>query len=445
MLGKSVMNLDGRTVKFFLAKPLTYMNDSGNAVASISAYYQIEPDHIVVIHDDMDLEFGRIKVKAGGSAGGHNGIKSIDRSLGTPKYARVRMGVGHSKRGANAHDNTVNWVLGGFGPDQRKQLPEFWLTAPTPPRTSSSTVLPRPRRSSMAGEATHPDLINGSLVGILSELEQDKTFLKLAAGDIEASDDVDNSVLAGIPEGLRPALAAAIGQGVAGKPGKPVVLVVASGREAEETVGSLRSWYDGDPNDIAQLEAWETLPHEASEPARGHRGQPHGRVPQTQASERYRFDVRPDSHSRHADPLAHPASRPRTGRCRAARVHRGGGPPLDEAAKRLIENAYTRVDLVMDRGEFAVRGGILDVFPPTAPHPCVSNSSATKLTPSRNSHASDQRTYGDGLKTIWATACRELQLTDAVRTRAKALVGSIPNAEDMLESIANASGRRHGP
>ena len=53
----------------------------------------------------------------------------------------------------------------------------------------------------MAGEATHPDLINGSLVGILSELEQDKTFLKLAAGDIEASDDVDNSVLAGIPEG----------------------------------------------------------------------------------------------------------------------------------------------------------------------------------------------------------------------------------------------------
>ena len=55
------------------------MNESGDAVASISAYYQIEPDHIVVIHDDMDLDFGRIKVKAGGSAGGHNGIKSIDR------------------------------------------------------------------------------------------------------------------------------------------------------------------------------------------------------------------------------------------------------------------------------------------------------------------------------------------------------------------------------
>ena len=125
MLGKGAMNLSGRTVKFFLAKPLTFMNLSGNAVASIAAYYQIDPEKVIVIHDDMDLDFGRIKVKAGGSAGGHNGIKSIDKSLGTPKYARVRMGVGHAKRGANARDNTIDWVLGGFGPDQRKQLPEF--------------------------------------------------------------------------------------------------------------------------------------------------------------------------------------------------------------------------------------------------------------------------------------------------------------------------------
>ena len=85
----------------------------------------IDPDDIAVIQDDMDMPVGQLRIRRKGSAGGHNGIKSIDRSLGTPKYARVRMGVGHSKRGANAHDNTVNWVLGGFGPDQRKQLPEF--------------------------------------------------------------------------------------------------------------------------------------------------------------------------------------------------------------------------------------------------------------------------------------------------------------------------------
>jgi aminoacyl-tRNA hydrolase len=124
-LGKGVMNLDGKSAKFFLAKPLTFMNDSGAAVSSISSYYQIGTDHIVIIHDDMDLDFGRIKVKSGGSAGGHNGIRSIDRSLGTPQYARVRMGVGHAQRGAHAHDNTVNWVLGGFAGAQKSELPNF--------------------------------------------------------------------------------------------------------------------------------------------------------------------------------------------------------------------------------------------------------------------------------------------------------------------------------
>ena len=290
----------------------------------------------------------------------------------------------------------------------------------------------------MAGEATHPDLINGSLAGILSELEQDKTFLKLAAGDIEASDDVDNSVLAGIPEGLRPALAAAIGQGVAGNPGKPVVLVVASGREAEETVGSLRSWYDGDPNDIAQLEAWETLPHERLSPRAD-----------TVASRMAVF--RRLKHPSDTDSMFGPIRiLVMPIRSLIQPVVQGLGDveplvftvgedlPLDEAAKRLIENAYARVDLVMDRGEFAVRGGILDVFPPTAPHPVRIEFFGDEIDTIKEFHASDQRTYGDGLKTIWATACRELQLTDAVRTRAKALVGSIPNAEDMLESIANA-------
>ncbi len=124
-LGKGVMDLNGRQVKFFLIKPLTYMNDSGDAVSSVGAYYGINPDRIIVIHDDMDLDFGRIKVKAGGSAGGHNGIRSIDRSLGTNRYARVRMGTGHAARGPHAHENTVDWVLGGFSPAQRKELPDF--------------------------------------------------------------------------------------------------------------------------------------------------------------------------------------------------------------------------------------------------------------------------------------------------------------------------------
>lgn len=124
-LGRATMSLHGQSIKAFFAKPLTYMNDSGDAVASICSYYDITPNHVIVIHDDMDLEFGRIKVKIGGSAGGHNGIRSIDRSLGTNKYFRVRMGTGHSARGAHAHSNTVDWVLSGLPPAQKKRLPDF--------------------------------------------------------------------------------------------------------------------------------------------------------------------------------------------------------------------------------------------------------------------------------------------------------------------------------
>ncbi|KFI68716.1 aminoacyl-tRNA hydrolase [Bifidobacterium magnum] len=124
-LGKGVMRLNGESKKFFLAKPLTYMNNSGEAVSSICSYYHIPANHVLVIHDDMDLAFGRIKVKNGGSAGGHNGIKSIDKSLGTNKYDRVRMGTGHASRAGDAHENTINWVLGGFNAQQRKMMPEF--------------------------------------------------------------------------------------------------------------------------------------------------------------------------------------------------------------------------------------------------------------------------------------------------------------------------------
>ena len=118
MLGKGVMNLSGRNVKFFLAKPLTYMNESGNAVASISAYYQIEPDHIVVIHDDMDLDFGRIKVKAGGSAGGHNGIKSIIGNIGQD-FPRVKIGVGEKPR---PEYDLADWVLSRLTQAEKKAV-----------------------------------------------------------------------------------------------------------------------------------------------------------------------------------------------------------------------------------------------------------------------------------------------------------------------------------
>ena len=97
-------------------------------------------------------------------------------------------------------------------------------------------------------------LIDGSLCGILERLDEDPAFHRLVSGGMSIADDKDIApiITVGAPDGLRPAIAAAQAEHT------PVVLVVASSREAEDTVNALRSWYDGDPNDIAQLEAWET-------------------------------------------------------------------------------------------------------------------------------------------------------------------------------------------
>ena len=79
--------------KVLLVKPMTYMNNSGEAVASLANYYKIEPEEILVIHDDLDLPTAKIRLRPGGGSGGQNGIKSITQKLGTPDYARMRIGI----------------------------------------------------------------------------------------------------------------------------------------------------------------------------------------------------------------------------------------------------------------------------------------------------------------------------------------------------------------
>lgn len=96
--------------KIFLLKPETYMNLSGNSVVKAANFYKILPENIIVIHDDMDLPCGKIKVKNGGGAGGHNGLKSIDAAI-TPNYNRIRIGVGHP---AGSGEAVVNHVLSRF-------------------------------------------------------------------------------------------------------------------------------------------------------------------------------------------------------------------------------------------------------------------------------------------------------------------------------------------
>lgn len=115
--------LYGQTVyggaKLFLLKPMTYMNLSGRSVLQLSAYFKIPPARIIVLFDDISLEPGRIRVRANGSAGGHNGIKSIIQELGSQDFPRVKIGVG-----AKPHPDfdLADWVLSTFSAGEEKAL-----------------------------------------------------------------------------------------------------------------------------------------------------------------------------------------------------------------------------------------------------------------------------------------------------------------------------------
>lgn len=105
--------------KLFLLKPQTYMNLSGRSVVQLSAYYSIPPQRIIVLFDDISLPPGRLRVRADGSAGGHNGIKSIISQLGSQDFPRVKIGVG-----AKPHPDAdlADWVLSGFSAQEEKAL-----------------------------------------------------------------------------------------------------------------------------------------------------------------------------------------------------------------------------------------------------------------------------------------------------------------------------------
>jgi PTH1 family peptidyl-tRNA hydrolase len=106
------------TLEAILAKPLGYMNRSGPPVRQLSAYYRIPNQDVLVVHDDIDLVFGRIKIKEKGGHGGHNGIKSLITAFGDGDFRRVRIGVGRPSSGRDAADH----VLGRFGKDERAEL-----------------------------------------------------------------------------------------------------------------------------------------------------------------------------------------------------------------------------------------------------------------------------------------------------------------------------------
>ena len=104
--------------KLFLLKPQTYMNASGNSVLQLSAYFSIPPQRIIVLFDDISLPPGRLRVRGDGSAGGHNGIKSIISQLGSQDFPRVKIGVGAKA----PEQDLADWVLSGFTSSEEKAL-----------------------------------------------------------------------------------------------------------------------------------------------------------------------------------------------------------------------------------------------------------------------------------------------------------------------------------
>ena len=106
--------------KAILLKPQTYMNLSGNCVQEFANFYKIEHENIIVVYDDMDIEPGQIKIRKKGSAGGHNGMKSIIQMLGTEEFPRLRIGIGRPKH----NGDEINYVIGSIPEEEIPKLDE---------------------------------------------------------------------------------------------------------------------------------------------------------------------------------------------------------------------------------------------------------------------------------------------------------------------------------
>ena len=303
------------------------------------------------------------------------------------------------------------------------------------------------------------------LTALLPPLLADPTIDDLVAAAGSRS-RTDRTVV--VAPGARPAVLATMALGASGiaratgaadlaapadaEEGTPLLVVTATGRQAEETAAALTCYLPS--TDVAVFPAWETLPHE--------RLSPRADTVATRLSVLRRLAHPEDGQagapvsSGAPDPVSSGAPDPGRGPIRVlvvpvrallapvvdglgelepVHLAKGLDVGLEATAERLAAAAYTRVDMVENRGEFAVRGGILDIFPPTLARPVRVDFFGDEIESVSTFAVADQRTIEE-IGAVTATACREIVLTDAVRERARALTGVIPGAADMLERIA---------
>jgi len=235
------------------------------------------------------------------------------------------------------------------------------------------------------------------------------------------------------PPALRPFVVAAL----AAKADRPVLAVTSTGREAEDLVGALRSLLD--PVTVVDYPSWETLPHERLSPRADTVG-------------RRLAVLRRLRHPNPDDPATGPVRvvvapvrsllQPQVaalGDLEPVEMRPGADVDLDQVVQALVDVGYSRTDLVERRGDFAVRGGILDVFPPTDEHPLRVELWGDTVEEVRYFKVADQRSLEVAPAGVWAPPCRELLLTPDVRARAKALAQEHPGLVEILDKISDGT------
>jgi transcription-repair coupling factor (superfamily II helicase) len=276
-----------------------------------------------------------------------------------------------------------------------------------------------------------------SLAGLLAAVAEDpqlRNALAAEPGTQYVAGAAERDLVA--PTALRPLVTAAMATGAASGRGRFVLAVTATAREAEDLTAALGSFLP--PHTVATFPGWETLPHERLSPRSDTVGQ--------------RIAVlRRLQHPGPADdavggPLKVVVAPVRAvlqpivaglGDLVPVRLAAGDDADPEDVIARLVEIGYARVEMVSKRGELAVRGGLLDVFPPTEEHPLRVEFFGDTVEEIRVFKVADQRSAGQAEHGLWAPPCRELLLTPSVRSRAKELAAKHPAVSEILGKIAD--------
>ena len=268
-----------------------------------------------------------------------------------------------------------------------------------------------------------------SLSPLLDLLGRDESVRRML-GHVGSANAVD---VACAPGARSPLSALIAGAGEAGGT-RTVLAITATGREAGDLTASLRCFLP--PERVVEFPSWETLPHERLSPRSdtvGRRLAVLRRLahPDPEDETHGAIDVVVASVRALMQPIAKGL-----GDLAPVSLRPGQEADLPKVVEALAAAAYTRTDLVERRGEFAVRGGILDVFPPTEEHPVRVEFWGDTVEEIRWFKVADQRSLEVAEQGLWAPPCRELLLTDDVRQRAQVLAGQLPGVQDMLLKVS---------